>query len=120
MLSKYIAKTKTPKVEDFNIKEGQLSVQKDHIPSSFSPSSSGYPFSTLSILQFAMLLFASVFASILFSSQLLGLVSAQSVDSYIATQGPISKANLLANIGSSGAKSSGAKAGIGMVLLKLL
>ncbi|PAV20912.1 glucoamylase [Pyrrhoderma noxium] len=38
--------------------------------------------------------------------------SSRSVDSYIATQGPISKANLLANIGSSGAKSSGAKAGI--------
>jgi hypothetical protein len=35
-----------------------------------------------------------------------------SVASYISTEYPIAKANLLANIGSSGSKSSGAKAGI--------
>lgn len=59
-----------------------------------------------------MLLVASVLASILFSSHFLGLVSAQSVDSYISTEGPIAKTNLLANIGPSGSKSQGAKAGI--------
>ncbi|KAJ7029291.1 glucoamylase [Mycena alexandri] len=35
-----------------------------------------------------------------------------SVDSYVATESPIAKAGLLANIGPSGSKSSGAKAGI--------
>jgi hypothetical protein len=35
-----------------------------------------------------------------------------SVDSYISTEYPIAKVNLLANIGSSGSKSEGAKAGI--------
>ncbi|KAF8903104.1 glycoside hydrolase family 15 protein [Gymnopilus junonius] len=41
-------------------------------------------------------------------------VCAQSsvVDSYVATESPIAKAGLLANVGPSGAKSSGAKAGI--------
>ncbi|KDR82587.1 hypothetical protein GALMADRAFT_275746 [Galerina marginata CBS 339.88] len=34
------------------------------------------------------------------------------VDSFLATQGPIAKAGMLANIGPSGSKSSGAKAGI--------
>lgn len=43
----------------------------------------------------------------------LGLVSAQStVDTYIAREGPIAKAGLLANIGPSGAKASGAHAGV--------
>jgi glucoamylase len=34
------------------------------------------------------------------------------VDTYIATESPIAKAGLLANIGPSGSKSSGAKAGV--------
>ncbi|KAI0035180.1 glycoside hydrolase family 15 protein [Vararia minispora EC-137] len=37
---------------------------------------------------------------------------AQSADSYIATEAPIAKAGLLANIGPSGSKASGAKSGI--------
>ncbi|KAF7314538.1 Glucoamylase [Mycena kentingensis (nom. inval.)] len=44
---------------------------------------------------------------------LCGAVCGQTaVDSYVATQGPIAKAGLLANIGPSGAKASGAKAGV--------
>lgn len=39
-------------------------------------------------------------------------VHAATVDTYIATEGPIAKAGLLANIGPSGSKSNGAKAGI--------
>ncbi|KAJ6584037.1 glucoamylase [Mycena vulgaris] len=35
-----------------------------------------------------------------------------SVDTYVATEGPIAKAGLLANIGPSGSKSQGAKAGV--------
>jgi glucoamylase len=35
-----------------------------------------------------------------------------SADAYLAAESPIAKAGLLANIGSSGSKSSGAKAGI--------
>jgi glucoamylase len=34
------------------------------------------------------------------------------VDSYLASEAPIAKAGLLANIGPSGSKSSGAKAGV--------
>jgi glucoamylase len=43
---------------------------------------------------------------------LLPVIVAQSVDSYISTEKPIAKANLLANIGATGSKSAGAKAGI--------
>lgn len=39
-------------------------------------------------------------------------VHAATVDTYIASEGPIAKAGVLANIGSSGSKSNGAKAGI--------
>ncbi|OCB88871.1 glucoamylase [Sanghuangporus baumii] len=39
-------------------------------------------------------------------------VAQTSVDSYVATEGPIAKTNLLANIGPDGSKSQGAKAGI--------
>ncbi|KAH8828103.1 glucoamylase [Flagelloscypha sp. PMI_526] len=42
----------------------------------------------------------------------LGVTAQTSVDSYIATESPIAKAGLVANIGPSGSKSSGAKAGI--------
>ena len=51
-------------------------------------------------------------------STLLSLVSlaalcvAQTVDSYIATEGAIAKTGVLANIGPSGSKASGAKAGV--------
>ncbi|OBZ68698.1 Glucoamylase [Grifola frondosa] len=38
--------------------------------------------------------------------------SISSVDSYVSTESPIAKAGVLANIGSSGSKSSGAKSGI--------
>ncbi|EKM51697.1 glycoside hydrolase family 15 protein [Phanerochaete carnosa HHB-10118-sp] len=40
------------------------------------------------------------------------LGQSSSVDSYVASESPIAKAGLLANIGPSGAKSSGAKAGV--------
>ncbi|KAA1469683.1 glucoamylase [Dentipellis sp. KUC8613] len=40
------------------------------------------------------------------------LKRAGTVDSYVATEGPIAQAGLLANIGASGSKSHGAKAGI--------
>ncbi|KAJ7784273.1 glucoamylase [Mycena metata] len=43
---------------------------------------------------------------------LFSALTASSVDSYVATESPIAKAGLLANIGPSGSKSSGAKAGI--------
>lgn len=39
-------------------------------------------------------------------------VKAADVDTYIASEGPIAKAGVLANIGSSGSKSNGAKDGI--------
>lgn len=42
-------------------------------------------------------------------TSLAGAVCAQNVDSYISSEGPIAKAGVLANIGSSGSKSSGAK-----------
>ena len=52
---------------------------------------------------------------------LLHFTAAQtSVDSYIATESPIAKANLLANIGPDGSKSQGAKAGIGQTLFLLV
>lgn len=38
--------------------------------------------------------------------------SVATTDSYIASEGPIAKAGVLANIGPSGSKSNGAKAGI--------
>lgn len=38
--------------------------------------------------------------------------SSASIDAYIASQSPIAKANLLANIGSTGSKSQGAKPGV--------
>jgi glucoamylase len=38
-----------------------------------------------------------------------------SVDTYIATESPIAKAGILANIGSSGSKSEGAKVGGGLL-----
>lgn len=55
--------------------------------------------------------------SLLASLSLLALlafcrVSAQNVDSYISTEKPVAKANLLANIGANGAKAAGAKPGI--------
>lgn len=40
---------------------------------------------------------------------LIGVVFAQSVDSYVNSETPIAKAGLLANIGPSGSKASGAK-----------
>ncbi|KAF7364930.1 Glucoamylase [Mycena venus] len=51
---------------------------------------------------------------VLFSAlSICGAVLAQSsVDSYIATESPIAKAGMLANIGASGSKSEGAKSGI--------
>ncbi|PSR78190.1 hypothetical protein PHLCEN_2v7522 [Hermanssonia centrifuga] len=51
---------------------------------------------------------------ILLSLGLLGSALAQttSVDTYVATESPIAKAGLLANIGPNGSKSSGAKAGV--------
>ncbi|KAL0956261.1 hypothetical protein HGRIS_002415 [Hohenbuehelia grisea] len=52
------------------------------------------------------------FLSLLSALLAVNAVWAQSVDSYIATEGPVAKAGLLANIGSSGSKSSGAKPGI--------
>ncbi|TFK52523.1 glucoamylase [Heliocybe sulcata] len=41
-----------------------------------------------------------------------GTVLGQSVDSYISSEGPIAKAGVLANIGPSGSKASGAAAGV--------
>ena len=105
MSSSSIAKTKTPSESDLDTNRTDSSIHKDHIPSSVNPSLSGYLFSPFTPQRFAMLLVASVLASILFSSHFLGLVSAQSVDSYISTEGPIAKTNLLANIGPSGSKS---------------
>ncbi|KAI0686282.1 glucoamylase [Cytidiella melzeri] len=54
------------------------------------------------------------FKSVLTCASLVSTIFAQSssVDSYVATESPIAKAGLLANIGPSGAKSSGAKAGV--------
>lgn len=52
------------------------------------------------------------FLAPLLAVALLPVIAAQSVDSYISTEQPIAKANLLANIGASGSKSSGAKPGI--------
>lgn len=50
---------------------------------------------------------------ILAANQLVDLFFGQNpVESYIQTEGPIAKVNLLANIGPHGAKSQGAKAGI--------
>ncbi|KAJ7451618.1 glucoamylase [Mycena latifolia] len=51
---------------------------------------------------------------VLFSAlSICGAVLAQSsVDSYVATESPIAKAGMLANIGASGSKSAGAKAGV--------
>ncbi|RXW25358.1 hypothetical protein EST38_g507 [Candolleomyces aberdarensis] len=43
---------------------------------------------------------------------LVGAQSSPAVDAYIATQSPISRANLLANIGPDGSRSSGALAGV--------
>ncbi|EPQ54537.1 glucoamylase [Gloeophyllum trabeum ATCC 11539] len=43
---------------------------------------------------------------------LLGTVLAQSVDSYVGSEGPIAKAGVLANIGPNGSKASGAAAGV--------
>jgi glucoamylase len=45
-------------------------------------------------------------------TQFVGLTSGQSITSYISTEQPIAKANLLGNIGASGSKAQGAKAGI--------
>jgi Glycosyl hydrolases family 15 len=47
-----------------------------------------------------------------FPSLLCTTVHGQSAAAYLAAESPIAKANLLANIGPSGAKSQGAKAGV--------
>lgn len=39
-------------------------------------------------------------------------IDAQSVDAFVASESPIAKANLLANIGATGSKAAGAKPGI--------
>lgn len=50
------------------------------------------------------------FSRLLTTVSLVAAAFAQStVDSYIASEGPIAKTGLLANIGSSGSKSQGAK-----------
>ncbi|KAL5527654.1 hypothetical protein ACEPAG_6455 [Sanghuangporus baumii] len=54
------------------------------------------------MLSIVLVLFASLWYS----------VAQTSVDSYIATEGPIAKTNLLANIGPDGSRSQGASAGI--------
>lgn len=60
----------------------------------------------------ALAMLSAVFA--LLALYVLRLAGAQtSVDTYIATESPIAKAKLLANIGPDGSESSGAKAGIG-------
>ncbi|THH26533.1 hypothetical protein EUX98_g7660 [Antrodiella citrinella] len=43
---------------------------------------------------------------------LIGFAVSQSVDSYVSSESPIAKAGLLANIGPSGSKANGAKAGL--------
>lgn len=49
---------------------------------------------------------------VLLATSLLQVTFSQSVDDFISTESPIAKTNLLANIGSDGSKSQGAKAGI--------
>lgn len=49
---------------------------------------------------------------VLLAASLLQVSFCQSVDDFINTESPIAKTNLLANIGSDGSKSQGAKAGI--------
>jgi glucoamylase len=51
-----------------------------------------------------------VWTSLIFSWNV--YAQSSTVDAYLASESPIAKANLLANIGSSGSKSSGAKPGI--------
>lgn len=67
-----------------------------------------------SVLKESLLSFLKMFWSLLTTYLAISSTWAQSsvVDSYIATESPIAKAGLLANIGPSGSKSSGAKSGI--------
>lgn len=54
-----------------------------------------------------------VFSSLLaLLATLLPLLASATVTTYIASEGPIAKAGVLANIGASGSKAAGAKAGI--------
>lgn len=59
--------------------------------------------------ELAMRALASILALV---AGLTSLVASQSITSYIGTEQPIAKAKLLANIGTSGSKASGANAGI--------
>lgn len=54
-----------------------------------------------------------IFSSLLaLLASLLPLLASGAVTDYIASEGPIAKAGVLANIGASGSKAAGAKAGI--------
>jgi glucoamylase len=55
-------------------------------------------------LSFLVILFSLIFTTVCGQSD--------TADAYLAAESPIAKANLLANIGPSGSKSQGAKAGI--------
>ena len=59
--------------------------------------------------------FATLFVSFLAFAGVVpyeGLAQSSIVDAFIANEGPVAKAGVLANIGPDGAKSNGAKAGI--------
>jgi glucoamylase len=58
-------------------------------------------------LSFLVILFSLIFTAVSSASG-----QSNTADAYLAAESPIAKANLLANIGPSGSKSQGAKAGV--------